>query len=695
MIRLGYGSSIATMSTPSGINLHEIESILVVKLDRLGDFVLASSFLRELRRNASQARIDLLVTKEVYPLAKLCPYVDSVLMTELLNGNLTITGEPDEDVRACLMRFEQTGYDLAVVPRWDYDYWRASIIARASRARYVAGFKTPVAHNDKYRTDELYTHLLDRPFAAHEVEHNLALIEFLGGSVEAKHLEVWTSSEDKAAADRLLSQVPGEGSFVAICPGASYINRALSPNKLGRILKRASELTGNVRYVVLGGPQDIAAGSFLAGALDNCHSLCGQSSIRETAAIIARSSLVVGMDSGPGHIAAACEIPTVIFSSAEENGDPLNASSPVRWRPFGSAETMILQPAKALWPCKNRCEQDYAHCIMTIEEGRAISAITDLLHRTARIAAPLDDTTQLTRLAGQIGISETEERDGCRLCGGPTQLLFTKMLLGKYNVRFLKCLKCESMQTERPFWLDEAYADTRPLTDCGMATRTLETVLLADLFFSLCRVQETDICVDVGGGNGLFTRLMRDRGYHFHNSEPYTANFYAPFHDAVKRGVEKAAIVTAFEVLEHLPDPARGIEAIFGYEPDLALVSTDLYGGQSADWWYCAPDNGQHVFFYSVQALKMIEARYQMRFVSNGSTHLFFRITPKQLKYSVADIEALIKLFNDPAKLRAEMLRQFTMRFNDPWKYIQRDYAEVTALMGEQNLKRSEPQPVA
>lgn len=376
---MGCGSSIATMSTASGIHLHEIESILVVKLDRLGDFVVASPFLRELRRNAPQAHIDLLVTKDVYQLAELCPYVDSVLMTELLNGNLTITGEPEDDVRACLMRFEQAGYDLAVVPRWDYDFWRASIIARASRARCIVGFKTPAAHSGKYRTDELYTHLLDRPFAAHEVEHNLSLIPFLGGSVTDERLEVWTSAENRETAMRLLNECRGDGPLVAICPGASLAKKMVPPAKLARILKRAAEMTGPLRYVVLGSAQDSAAGHLFADQLTNCYDLCGRTTIRETAAVIAQCRLLVGMDSAPGHIAAALGIPSLIFSCFEQNGNPMEDCSPVRWRPFGPAPSIVLQPPAPLWPCKDVCRQEYGHCIMTIEDGRAAGEIAKLL----------------------------------------------------------------------------------------------------------------------------------------------------------------------------------------------------------------------------------------------------------------------------------------------------------------------------
>ncbi len=44
-----------------------------------------------------------------------------------------------------------------------------------------------------------------------------------------------------------------------------------------------------------------------------------------------------------------------------------------------------------------------------------------------------------------------------------------------------------------------------------------------------------------------------------------------------------------------------------------------------SDWWYYLPSTGQHVSFYTKEALCHIAARYQRHFYSNGSYHLFTR----------------------------------------------------------------------
>src|SRR6516165_1230519 len=53
--------------------------ILVVRLDEIGDVVLCSAFLRELRRNFPCATITLIVKPATRNLVELCPYVDEVL----------------------------------------------------------------------------------------------------------------------------------------------------------------------------------------------------------------------------------------------------------------------------------------------------------------------------------------------------------------------------------------------------------------------------------------------------------------------------------------------------------------------------------------------------------------------------------------------------------------------------------------
>lgn len=272
---------------------------------------------------------------------------------------------------------------------------------------------------------------------------------------------------------------------------------------------------------------------------------------------------------------------------------------------------------------------------------------------------------------------DVPENSECRLCGGTTVSVFSKVLLRKHEVCYLKCEHCLSLQTETPYWLEEAYADDRPLTDCGMVARTLDLSAKTDLILSLLEVSSDAPCIDFGGSLGLYSRMMRDRGYNFYRSDKYSRNFYVPFHDAEDNQVENPCVVTAFEVLEHLANPRQEIRSIFGLLPDVVLVSTVLFADQPNDWWYYAPDMGQHVFFYNQKALQAIAECYQMHVISDGSLHLFCRKEPKYLRYGTRQLQGLLALFNNAGQFHTQSMNLLTSRLSEPYKWASKDYEEI------------------
>ena len=51
----------------------------------------------------------------------------------------------------------------------------------------------------------------------------------------------------------------------------------------------------------------------------------------------------------------------------------------------------------------------------------------------------------------------------CRICQSSPEKLFSTIILQKYSVEYFQCLHCGYVQTESPFWLEEAYR--RPIND--------------------------------------------------------------------------------------------------------------------------------------------------------------------------------------------------------------------------------------
>ena len=93
----------------------------------------------------------------------------------------------------------------------------------------------------------------------------------------------------------------------------------------------------------------------------------------------------------------------------------------------------------------------------------------------------------------------------CRLCNGSLKASFCLEVLAKYEVQYYKCADCQSLQTETPYWLDEAY-DHKNLsnTDTGAAQRNLHNLAAC---FVMAKLFNAKNVIDVGGGDGLLCRM--------------------------------------------------------------------------------------------------------------------------------------------------------------------------------------------
>lgn len=210
----------------------------------------------------------------------------------------------------------------------------------------------------------------------------------------------------------------------------------------------------------------------------------------------------------------------------------------------------------------------------------------------------------------------------CVVCGGLRREVFRAKVLDRYDAAFLSCDTCGLLQAAQPSWLDEAYLSPLASTDTGAVDRNLKirnasSVVWERLFRSSGRF------VDLAGGSGLFTRLMRDIGFDYWWSDRYMANIFASGFEARPGEVFDGA--TAIEVFEHLPNPREFLETTFAeFRPNALLFTTQLFEGAppSKDWWYYSFATGQHISFYQRRTLEYLAQVVGMRLTSVAGLHL-------------------------------------------------------------------------
>jgi hypothetical protein len=210
--------------------------------------------------------------------------------------------------------------------------------------------------------------------------------------------------------------------------------------------------------------------------------------------------------------------------------------------------------------------------------------------------------------------------EACRLCEGHLIPKYTAIVLHKYEVRYFECERCGSLQTEVPYWLDEAYQSHLSSLDSGAVQRNLQNLAAAYLISKLFKVRDA---VDFGGGGGLLCRLLRDYNVNCYVKDKYAVPTYGQGFSEPDFAAPN--LVLAFEVLEHFAAPARELQDLFQSRPKVLLASTGIYNHQGADWWYLASETGQHVFFYSKKAVKIVADRFGYSSLLSGGFLLFVR----------------------------------------------------------------------
>lgn len=372
-------------------DLSAVRSILVVKLDEAGDFVMATPFLRALRAAAPQARILLAVCEAVADLALTCRWVDGVVAPRPKEGGgIDFRGITPGGL-ALFAECYRAGFDLALVPRYDFDRHGATTLAANSRAKLVAGFServTPWKADGNRGFDRAYGLALAPPPGRHEVEQNAALLEALGAGADPGPLELTLTAEDRAVAQRLLGLSDGLGDgrpLIAVAPGAASPRRDYPADRLAAVVSAVAGAL-DARVAVLGTAAERPAAAVLAAALPGrTIDLTGATPLRVAAAVMAEAALAITMDSAPAHLAAAAGVPVAVFSCHPIGGDPNHYHAPERFRPWtGGREerALVLRPAAAVPPCTDSCLASEAHCIAAIDPADAARRILDLVAAT-------------------------------------------------------------------------------------------------------------------------------------------------------------------------------------------------------------------------------------------------------------------------------------------------------------------------
>ena len=237
----------------------------------------------------------------------------------------------------------------------------------------------------------------------------------------------------------------------------------------------------------------------------------------------------------------------------------------------------------------------------------------------------------------------------CKICTKENSPCFSGIILNKYEVEYYQCSNCNFVQTEDPYWLDEAYSKSINVSDTGYISRNIfyskKVAVLLYLLFG-----EKANFLDFAGGYGVFVRLMRDVGFNFYWDDKYTSNFFAEGFEYNNK--MKIDAITVFECFEHFVDPIFEIENFLKIS-DTIIFSTNPYPDPlpiPSNWWYYGLNHGQHISFYNLKTFKFISKKYNLNYYNINNLHILTnkRVNSFKLfivKFSNRGVYEIVKKF--------------------------------------------------
>lgn len=324
-------------------NIHAIKKILVIRLDEIGDMVLTTPFLRELRRNFPKSEITLVVKPETYNLFELCPYIDQLKSFKRKSGRWGVFRNLNL-AKAFVNQELNDDYDLAIVPRFDSDFaYMAGAIAFYSGATRRVGY-APWVLPHKSKTDAgmegFYTDFVPaKKGVRHELERNLDILRYLGCNIESDALELWIDEHDKEIAMRLLSTKERYKLLVLVLSAGAKHKEWPLQNYIDMVDFFRKE---NILPVLVGARENTKNYSDeFCKAYPETINLVGKCTLRETYAVMKQCELFLGGDTGPMHMAVASGIAGVVMFFT--HWKPEYIDTPERFGPW-KGHIQVVQP---------------------------------------------------------------------------------------------------------------------------------------------------------------------------------------------------------------------------------------------------------------------------------------------------------------------------------------------------------------
>ena len=304
--------------------------LLVMRLDNIGDVVMAGPVLRALKENLPGSHVTLMASPGGSKAAPLLPWADEVLSWRVLWQDLgRLSFDPAREWEM-IETLKKGSYDAAII----LTSFKQTPHA-AGYACYLAGIPLRLGESKEWGGGVLTDEAPTAPDELHQTERNLRLVEQAGFRVKDRALSIRVpEGACKAAAELLKTRgVLPDAPYLLLSPWTSAQARTYGTDRFALVARCLSEETG--WPVVVSGTKDEQerSGRLLDTLGNRSLDLVGATDLGVLAALIEGARLVLTNNTSTMHLADALCAPSVVLYSGTELES--------QWRPRSAPHRLL------------------------------------------------------------------------------------------------------------------------------------------------------------------------------------------------------------------------------------------------------------------------------------------------------------------------------------------------------------------
>lgn len=359
------------LSWNTAVPMEQVQRILIIKPSSIGDVVNALPFLSSLRQRYPDRHIAWLVEEEAAELLLGHPLLDRVIVSGRRRWRREVRTPfrgwaALREVALLITELRQGRYDLVVDLQ---GLLKSALMVVGTGARFRVGLA-----GAREGSERVLTHVVPLPPGPlHAVDRYLEAARFLGADSLSKTFALPARPEDGARAEALLAEaeVRPNALVVALNPQARWRTKLWEEERFARLGEVLVRRYG-ARILVIGSSSDLPLARRLASRMNPAPFVAaGRTDLKLLIALLRRIDLLVTVDSGPMHLAAAIGTPLVAL---------FGPTDPRLIGPYGG-DGVVLRVPLTCSPCsKRRCRIEADRlCMRSISVEEVAEAASALL----------------------------------------------------------------------------------------------------------------------------------------------------------------------------------------------------------------------------------------------------------------------------------------------------------------------------